>query len=103
MSVIVAAMTDGRQIWEKGPCQGFSFKVILVIVNNASGGLLCAAVLKYAGNILRCFSTALSIILTCLASFLIFREFSPDEFFFVGTALAISSVFLYSIDPSSFL
>merc|ERR1719502_840754 len=82
---------------ENGLCQGYSFRVLCVILNNALGGLLCAAVLKYADNILRCFSTALSIILTSLLSWLALREFVPDLPFLLGTSLAIFATFLYSL------
>lgn len=45
---------------------GYNKRVLLVIAMNAFGGLLCAVMLKYAGATHGCFSTALSIILTCI-------------------------------------
>merc|ERR1719324_1337702 len=97
MALAVALSTDGVRIAEEGFTTGYSTRVHCVILNNALGGLLCAAVLKYADNVLRCFSTALSIILTCMLSFAVLEEFIPDELFVVGTALAIGATFMYSV------
>jgi len=97
MAMLVAYSTDGERIARGGFMQGFTIRVLCVISNNAFGGLLCAAVLKYADNLLRCFSTALSIILTCFLSYAVLEEFVPDELFAAGTLLAICATFLYSL------
>lgn len=47
---------------------GYNIRVLLVIAMTAFGGLLCALMLKHAGATHGCFSTALSIILTCISS-----------------------------------
>jgi len=99
MAAFVAITKDGNRIAEGGLLQGYSSRVVTLILMNASGGLLCAAVFKYADNILACFSTALSIILTCTLSFCVLQEFVPDLLFFVGTSLAIAAIFLYSLGP----
>merc|ERR1712070_405000 len=91
-----AFSTGGARIREGGFTQGYSGRVLAVIAMNACGGLLCAAVLKYADNILRCFSVALSIILTSALSWLVLLDFEPDALFVIGAFLAIASTFLYS-------
>jgi UDP-sugar transporter A1/2/3 len=97
MAAIVAMSQDGAKILEGGLTQGYSLRVVCVILTNALGGLLCAAVLKYADNILRCFSTALSIILTCVLSACVLQEYTPDLLFVIGACLAICATFLYSV------
>lgn len=97
MALVVAAMQDGAKILEGGITQGYSFSVVCVILTNALGGLLCAAVLKFADNILRCFSTALSIVLTCVLSATVLNEYTPDVQFALGACLAIGATFLYSL------
>jgi UDP-sugar transporter A1/2/3 len=97
MALIVAFSQDGAQILEGGITQGYTPRVFCVILTNALGGLLCAAVLKYADNILRCFSTALSIILTCVLSATVLNEYTPDLLFVLGACLAIGATFLYSV------
>lgn len=98
MSLFIAVSTDGAVIFENGFTHGYSSRVLCVIFNNALGGLMCAAVLKYADNILRCFSTALSIILTCTLSAVALQDFIADDLFLLGTFFALLSTFLYSIE-----
>lgn len=97
MASVVAWSQDGTRIFKDGLMQGYTSRVFCVVLTNALGGLLCAAVLKYADNILRCFSTALSIILTCLLSASVLHEYEPEMSFIVGTVLAIAATFLYSL------
>jgi len=96
MAAVVAFAGDGQQIPSGGLMQGYSARVLCVVATNALGGLLCAAVLKYADNILRCFSTALSIVLTCAVSFAVLQEQSLDVPFVAGALMAIAATFLYS-------
>jgi len=97
VGLIQALVSDGPAIAEGGLLQGYNFRVVCVIFTTANGGLLCAAVLKYADNISRCFSTALSIILTSLLSWVVLEEFEPSLLFVVGTFLALLATFLYSL------
>ena len=66
--------------------RGYNTRVFLVIAMNAFGGLLCAVMLKYAGATHGCFSTALSIILTCVMHLVNFRE--QSFFFFLNDLYA---------------
>lgn len=100
MALFGALSADGAKIMEGGFTQGYNYRVLCVIAMNACGGLLCAAVLKYADNILRCFSVALSIILTCILSSAVLQDFAPDALFIIGAALAIASTFIYSLSPA---
>jgi UDP-galactose transporter len=97
MAAIVAMWQDGAEILEGGIAQGYSLRVVCVILSNALGGLLCAAVVKYADNILRCFSTTLSIILTCVLSATVLKDYTPDLLSVLGACLAIGATFLYSV------
>ena len=51
---------------------GYTELVWTVVMLQSLGGLLVAAVIKYADNILKGFSTAGSILLSCIASVYIF-------------------------------
>jgi len=74
--------------------QGYDGLVWFVVVWNAFSGIIVAMVLKYADNILKCFASAMSIILTCFVSFLS-GEFYPDLLFGIGTFLVITSSMAY--------
>jgi len=97
MSLIVATMQDGATIFEDGFHKGYNIRVVLVILMNALGGLLCAVMLKYAGATHGCFSTALSIILTCILSAVLLRDFQPDFLFVLGTLTSIAASLIFAL------
>lgn len=81
----------------KGLTYGYTWRVVMVIFCLGGGGLLCAVVLKYADNILRQFSTALSIILTSAVSWIALQEYEPDTLFAVGTLIVIAATVIYNL------
>lgn len=96
LGIPIAFMTtmysrETEQILEHGPFYGYNKMVIFVIVVQAIGGLLVAAVVKYADNILKGFATSMSLICSLLVSIMIF-DFKPSLFFTVG---AVSSDYNY--------
>eukprot|EP00406_Dinophysis_acuminata_P001890 CAMPEP_0179214556 /NCGR_PEP_ID=MMETSP0797-20121207/2380_1 /TAXON_ID=47934 /ORGANISM="Dinophysis acuminata, Strain DAEP01" /LENGTH=358 /DNA_ID=CAMNT_0020920599 /DNA_START=39 /DNA_END=1115 /DNA_ORIENTATION=- len=88
---------DGERVSEAGFLQGYSTLVWLVILLQAIGGLVVAAVLKYADNILKCFGNALSIILSGMISSVSLGEFAPDSRFVQGTLLVLAATALFGI------
>lgn len=94
---LVAFGQDGAKIQASGITQGYSLRVYSVIFMNAFGGLLCAAMLKYAGATLGCFSTAISIIITCILSATFLDDFVPDEIFVLGTFMAVAASLLFGL------
>jgi len=89
--------TDGDKIRQDGFMQGYSSLVWGVIFLQAVGGLVVAAVLKYADNLLKCFGNALSIVISCLMSGALLNEFTPDALFVAGTILVLTATSLYSL------
>lgn len=88
-------------------CRQSSFNSVMVRVTSqlnisqASGGLLVAAVIKYADNILKGFATSVSIILSCLCSYVVFGDLEITPQFVFGTATVIGATFLYGIQPAA--
>jgi len=74
---------------------GFDAFVWIVITLQAGGGLLVAAVMKYADNILKCFATSISVILSCLLSVFLF-DFQVTPTFVCGAVMIIVSAYLYN-------
>jgi len=101
LAFIGALIQDGKAISEAGFLQGYSPLVWGVISLQAVGGLVVAAVLKYADNILKCFGNAVSIILSCLLSASLLQEFVPDSLFVLGTLLVLLATSLYSLGAPS--
>ena len=75
---------------------GFDAPTVLLVVLNASGGLLVAAVIKYGDNILKNFTTSCSVILGTLISIVLF-DFRPTLQFGWGSAIVIGAAYLYAV------
>jgi UDP-galactose transporter len=74
---------------------GYSTCVWLAICNNALGGLLVAAVVKYADNILKNFANTLAIVNTTVVS-TAFLGGSLGPQSALGVGMVISSIFVYA-------
>lgn len=93
---LVSAYTkDLSAVREKGFFHGYTALVWGVILLQAVGGLVVAVVVRYADNILKAFASAVSIVMSCLLSAVLF-SFHPTPAFMVGTLLVSVAVFLYS-------
>jgi UDP-galactose transporter len=93
-AVIGMLVTDAGNISEKGFFHGYSPLVVFVIFQQAVGGLIVALVVKYADNILKGFSTSLSIIISCFFSVYMFNFHISFEFV-IGTVLVILAIYIY--------
>ena len=76
--------------------QGYDVLVVFIITLHASGGIIVATVLKYAGNVLKCFAISISIC-TCAA----LASFSTGEDNMsirtaIGIFMVIVSTFMYT-------
>mgnify|MGYP006138320957 CR=1 FL=1 len=78
-----------------GLLAGFTPAVWGVTLLTAGGGLLVAAVVKHADNVLKTYATAVAIVVTCLATAVSSRVL-PSAGFLRGMALVIGSMFLYN-------
>ena len=78
-----------------GLLAGFTPAVWLVTLLTAGGGLLVAAVVKHADNVLKTYATAVAIVVTCLVTAVSSRVL-PSAGFLRGMALVIGSMFLYN-------
>lgn len=73
---------------------GYGLVVFAYVAVQAAGGLLIAAVIKYADNILKAFATSISIVVISIVSS-IFYSFEPSLLFFAGSIGVVYAVFLY--------
>ncbi|KAJ8603312.1 hypothetical protein CTAYLR_009029 [Chrysophaeum taylorii] len=85
---------DLAAVKECGFFAGYNNVVAAYVAVQAGGGLLIAAVIKYADNILKAFATSVAIIVVSAVSAL-FYSFHLTRLFFVGTFGVIYAVFLY--------
>lgn len=91
---------DGDTIRELGFFQGYDDVVLMIICLQALGGLVVAAVMRYASNILKCFAVSVSICMCTIATFLVdidgTRDVRKVGVLIPGLILVIVSTFLYS-------
>jgi len=95
IALITAFIKDHKVILSDGFFQGYSPLVLLVITLEAGGGLVVAAVIKYADNILKSFATAVSIVTSTIVSMWVFG-FIVSKLFIQGSLLVFVAIGLYS-------
>lgn len=89
---------DLKNVLKGGFFQGYNSIVWTVIILQAVGGLVIAAVIKYADNILKGFATSISIILSSIVSYFLLQDFVPNSFFMIGSGFVIAATFLYGYE-----
>lgn len=87
---------DREKIALNGFFGGYTFWTWATIANQAIGGLIVAMVVKYADNILKGFATSISIILSCLASMVLF-DFQVTWMFIFGSSLVLLATQWYGL------
>lgn len=101
---IVYTHTDGHVVgssaWFATIFHGFGFWAWTTVIVQVLGGLITALVIKYADNILKGFATSLSIIISFLASMVLFN-FQMNITFALGSSCVLVATWLYNVQPKS--
>ncbi|NWS54951.1 S35A1 protein, partial [Chunga burmeisteri] len=87
-------MSDGAQVLEKGFFYGYTYHVWFVIFLASVGGLYTSVVVKYTDNIMKGFSAAAAIVLSTVASVILFG-LQITVTFSLGALLVCVSIYLY--------
>ena len=100
LPLAAAAMiiNDREQLVQYGLLHGFTPVVWGVVLLNGCGGLLVAATMKYADNIVKCFAAALAIITGTLVSVPLF-SFELNRTFVTGAMSTVAASVLYARAP----
>lgn len=99
-SVIIGLVNGYRLTGEdaaKPFMHGFTFWVWVVVLLQAGGGLLVAAVIKYADNVLKGMATGVSVVTSTACSMVLFGTPLTAQFA-VGAIVILISVYLFSND-----
>lgn len=81
---------------------GFTMWVWILIALQAGGGLLVAAVIKYADNVLKGLATGVSVVVATFCSMILFGTPLSGQFS-VGAVMILFSVYFFSNDLPAFL
>merc|ERR1711902_207277 len=79
---------------------GYTWSVITIIVLQSLGGLVVAATIKFADNILKGFATSISIIVSTLCSWYVLEDLVPGPYFLFGTSIVMCASLLYGLPLS---
>ena len=90
-----AVSTEYNKIKELGLWHNFTPAAYFSIFNSALGGLIVAAVLKYADSVLKGYATAMSVVLTGVASIILF-DTKMNAIYGLGIVNVVCSVLLYN-------
>ena len=93
-------LQDGPDLVKMGFFSGYNLMTCWIIFLQAWSGLTIALVVKYADNILKCFSTAISLLLSALIA-LVWSNHPPTLNLWLGCSLVILAVYLYSVPDDS--
>ncbi|KAL2260084.1 hypothetical protein VTK26DRAFT_6023 [Humicola hyalothermophila] len=94
--IIGVLAKDGAEIAEHGFFAGYNAVVWTAIGFQAAGGILASLCINYADNIAKNFATSISIVISFVLSVVLF-DFQVTFSFILGTALVISSTYLYTL------
>ena len=80
---------------QKSFMRGFTSWVYVLVCLQAGGGLLVAAVIKYADNVLKGMATGVSVVFGSVCAFFLFGTVLSAQFF-AGAGLVLGSVYFFS-------
>eukprot|EP00927_Polykrikos_kofoidii_P011372 TRINITY_DN14819_c0_g1_i1.p1 TRINITY_DN14819_c0_g1~~TRINITY_DN14819_c0_g1_i1.p1 ORF type:complete len:405 (-),score=41.24 TRINITY_DN14819_c0_g1_i1:141-1355(-) len=95
LALFIALVWDGHRIAHDGFMHGYTPLTWVVIVCHAIGGIVVSMVLRHADNILKCFASAFSIIITFLFSWLYLGELKLGGKSVSGIVLVLVASFVY--------
>jgi UDP-sugar transporter A1/2/3 len=90
-----AAATVGTALTAKSYLHGFSVWTWILVALQAGGGMLVAAVIKYADNVLKGLATGVSVVLATALSMVFFGTPLTGQFA-MGGAIILAAVYLFS-------
>ena len=91
---------SSEEIATRGMFYGYTKSVMAIIVLQSLGGLVVAATIKFADNILKGFATSISIIVSTVLSWYVLDDLLPGPYFLAGTMTVVMSSLMYGLPLS---
>ena len=95
LPALLPALFETQSSFPSGLFRNFGLWAWATVLTQVLGGLITAVVIKYADNILKGFATSLSIVISFVASVILF-EFTITLAFVVGACVVLGSTWLYN-------
>eukprot|EP00903_Cladosiphon_okamuranus_P020007 g18378.t1 len=99
LGLLAVVFKDGATVADRGYFYGYSPMVWLCISLHSLGGLAVAMVVKYADNVVKCFATSISIVLSCVLS-IACLSMQLSQGFVVGALMVMSATYGYNTKPA---
>ncbi|CAB1118117.1 unnamed protein product [Ectocarpus sp. CCAP 1310/34] len=99
LGVLAVVAKNREEVMARGFFSGYSPMVWLCISLHSLGGLAVAMVVKYADNVVKCFATSISIVLSCFLSIALLGM-KVSQGFAVGALLVVSATYGYNTKPA---
>jgi len=93
---ILLSPHDRSQVIEQGFLHNYTFLTYFVVLNQAIGGLLIAAVVKEADSVSKGFATSAAVLLSTVVSS-IGTQTLPSPQFVVGASLVVMATIMFAI------
>ncbi|XP_078068601.1 CMP-sialic acid transporter [Mustelus asterias] len=100
VTAIGVYVSDGAHVMEKGFFYGYTHWVWFVVLLASLGGLYTSVVVKYTDNIMKGFSAAAAIVISTVASVLLFG-LQITLSFIAGSILVCISIYYYGLPKQS--
>ncbi|KAF8511380.1 nucleotide-sugar transporter-domain-containing protein, partial [Gautieria morchelliformis] len=95
LPALLPALLETQSSFPSGLFRHFGLWAWATVLTQVLGGLITAIVIKYADNILKGFATSLSIIISFIASVILF-DFTVTLAFVIGACVVLGSTWLYN-------
>ncbi|GFR59944.1 UDP-N-acetylglucosamine transporter [Elysia marginata] len=92
---------EGAAVMERGFFYGYQAVTWIVVLQQATLGLLTALVMKYADNIIKGFASSIAIVITTFVSSVILHDLQLSCSYLVGASVVMGSALLYNVDRNS--
>eukprot|EP00752_Nemacystus_decipiens_P004916 g4475.t1 len=99
LGLLAVVFNDGAAVASRGYFSGYSPMVWLCISLHSLGGLAVAMVVKYADNVVKCFATSISIVLSCVLSIALLGM-QLSQGFTVGAVMVMCATYGYNTKPA---
>lgn len=96
VTLVGVFLNDGENVLEKGFFYGYNYLVWFVVLLASVGGLYTSVVVKYTDNIMKGFSAAAAIVISTIASVLLFG-LQITITFTIGALLVCISIYTYGL------